>query len=95
MAVVDSPAVGMYNAELILVRSACVVRVQARGSPKLDDGGIYQVKRMALFVLVLLQHPRLGLRAAIGEYDAIEVVLDHGLGFGTCGLRRYRAARCG
>ena len=50
--------------------------------------GLNQVQRLAGGVDVLLQNPVLDLRAAIGEDDLVELVLDRGLGL----ERRQRSA---
>ena len=69
-----------------LAAQSFVVGVEAQRKSEAGRCWIDQIERMALVVLVLLQDPRLGLGAAIGEDDAIEVVLDNGLSSVEAGL---------
>ncbi len=50
--------------------------------------GVDQVERLTGVVLVLLEDPGGDLRAAVGEGDAVELVLDDGRGFGRGAGRR-------
>src|SRR5262249_17181012 len=54
---------------------------------------IHQVERFVVVIGVLFQDPRFHLGAAVGERDAIQLVLDHRLGFAArlfCSGRRSR-----
>ena len=42
---------------------------------------VHQIELLAPIVQIFLQHPRFCLRSTIGERDAVEIVLDHSLGF--------------
>ncbi len=81
---------GHVERRIDLVPQILVIGVQAERKPELHAQRVNQVERMSVFVLVLLQHPRLRLRAAVGKNDANQVVLDDRLDFaagslGNCG----------
>src|SRR4029079_12249581 len=64
---------------------ACVVGVEREGAAVLFSSlSVDEVQRLLVGVLVLLEYPALDLRAAVGEFDAVELVLDDR---GLLGLR--------
>ena len=52
-----------------------------------------EVERLAVGILVLLQNPARNLRAAIGERNPVELVLDRGRRLGCCLNRGHGGGR--